>query len=72
MKKIFAIFCLMLTSAASDALSKDQYMHHAAGEFEVKMNPVSAANEPVMRMSNDRQSGKQNRQFCPRASRDDD
>ena len=30
-------------------------MHHAAGEFEVKMKPVSAADEPVMRMSLDKQ-----------------
>ena len=30
-------------------------MHHAAGEFEVKMKPVSAAEEPVMRMSLDKQ-----------------
>ena len=30
-------------------------MHHAAGEFEVKMQPVSAADESVMRMSLDKQ-----------------
>lgn len=30
-------------------------MHRAAGEFEVKMKPVSAAGEPVMRMSLDKQ-----------------
>ena len=30
-------------------------MNHAAGEFEVKMKPVSAADEPVMRMSLDKQ-----------------
>ena len=29
-------------------------MHHAAGEFEVKMKPVSATDEPVMRMSLDK------------------
>jgi hypothetical protein len=54
-RKILTIFCLMLTSAASDTPSKDQFMHHAAGEFEVKMKPVSAADEPVMRMSLDKQ-----------------
>ena len=30
-------------------------MHHAAGEFEVKMKPVSSTDEPVMRMSLDKQ-----------------
>ncbi len=30
-------------------------MHHAAGEFEVKLKPVSSAEEPVMRMSLDKQ-----------------
>lgn len=30
-------------------------MHHAAGEFEVKLKPVSSADEPVMRMSLDKQ-----------------
>ena len=30
-------------------------MHHAAGEFEVKMKPVSAGDEPVMRMSLDKE-----------------
>ena len=53
--KILAIFCLMLTTAASDAPSKDQFMHRATGEFEVKMKPVSAADEPVIRMSLDKQ-----------------
>jgi hypothetical protein len=35
--------------------AKDQTMHHAAGEFEVKLQPVSAVDEPVMRMSIDKQ-----------------
>jgi Protein of unknown function (DUF3224) len=35
--------------------SEDKNMHHAAGEFEVKIKPVSAADEPVMRMSLDKQ-----------------
>ncbi|MEQ1597650.1 MAG: DUF3224 domain-containing protein [Casimicrobium sp.] len=30
-------------------------MNHAAGTFEVKLQPVSAAEEPVMRMSLDKQ-----------------
>lgn len=30
-------------------------MHHATGEFEVEMQPVSTADEPVMRMSLDKQ-----------------
>ena len=53
--KILFIFCLMLVSAASSLPTKDQSMHHAAGEFDVKMQPVSAVDEPVMRMSLDKQ-----------------
>ncbi len=30
-------------------------MHHAAGEFEVKLQTISAADEPVMRMSLEKQ-----------------
>lgn len=55
MRRALAIFCLMLTTAASDVSSKDKYMHHAAGEFEVKIKPVAAGDEPVMRMSLDKE-----------------
>ena len=30
-------------------------MHHATGQFEVKLNPVSSTDEPVMRMTIDKQ-----------------
>jgi Protein of unknown function (DUF3224) len=55
MKRILAIVGLMLANFASASPSKDQLMHHATGEFDVKMQPVSTADEPVMRMSLDKQ-----------------
>jgi hypothetical protein len=51
----------MLTLAAAAAMfatpshAKDNEMHHAAGEFEVKLVPVSEANDALMRMSIDKQ-----------------
>jgi Protein of unknown function (DUF3224) len=45
----------MLAPAVLAFTSEDKNVHHAAGEFEVKMKPVSAADEPVMRMSLDKQ-----------------
>jgi hypothetical protein len=55
MKRMLAIVGLILASFASASPPKDQLMHHATGEFDVKMQPVSTADEPVMRMSLDKQ-----------------
>ncbi|MEQ1537987.1 MAG: DUF3224 domain-containing protein [Sphingorhabdus sp.] len=51
-------FAALLMVAAPLALAfttMENPMQHAAGEFEVKLNPVSSADEPVMRMSLDKQ-----------------
>jgi Protein of unknown function (DUF3224) len=53
--KIFAAALLLLAPVTMAFAPKDHIMHHAAGEFEVKLKPVSSAEEPVMRMSLDKQ-----------------
>jgi hypothetical protein len=40
---------------ATPSHAKDNEMHHAAGEFKVKLVPVSEATDPLMRMSIDKQ-----------------
>jgi Protein of unknown function (DUF3224) len=44
-----------MAALATPAWSKENVMMHAKGEFEVKLAPVSSADEPVMRMSIDKQ-----------------
>jgi Protein of unknown function (DUF3224) len=55
----FANRLLALAAAAamfaSPLHAKDNEMHHAAGEFEVKLVPVSEASDALMRMSIDKQ-----------------
>jgi hypothetical protein len=46
---------ILLATISTPALAKEPVMSHAKGEFEVKLVPVSAADEPVMRMSIDKQ-----------------
>jgi hypothetical protein len=46
---------ILLATISTPALAKEPVMQHAKGEFEVKLAPVSAADEPVMRMSIDKQ-----------------
>jgi Protein of unknown function (DUF3224) len=45
----------VLATLSSPVLAKEPIMSHAKGTFEVKMAPVSVADEPVMRMSIDKQ-----------------
>ena len=54
-KKMLSALLLLLAPAAMAFTSEEQPVHHAAGEFEVKLQPVSAADEPVTRMSLDKQ-----------------
>jgi Protein of unknown function (DUF3224) len=53
--KIVAAILLTLATAASASTPKELPMNHATGTFEVKLKPVSAADEPVMRMTLDKQ-----------------
>jgi hypothetical protein len=46
---------ILLATISTPALAKEPVMQHAKGEFEVKLAPISAADEPVMRMSIDKQ-----------------
>jgi Protein of unknown function (DUF3224) len=46
---------ILLATISTPALTKEPVMSHAKGEFEVKLAPVSSADEPVMRMSIDKQ-----------------
>jgi hypothetical protein len=46
---------ILLATISTPALAKEPVMSHAKGEFEVKLAPVSATDEPVMRMSIDKQ-----------------
>jgi hypothetical protein len=55
MKTLFAVFGMMLATAAPAESIKEPFMFHASGEFEVTLKPVSAADEGVMRMSIDKQ-----------------
>ncbi len=55
MKALLAAFGLMLATTASAEAIKEPFMFHAAGEFEVSLKPVSAADEAPMRMSIDKQ-----------------
>jgi hypothetical protein len=55
MKVLFAAVGLMLATAAPAESVKEPFMFHAAGEFDVALKPVSAADEAFMRMS-DRQA----------------
>lgn len=55
MKALFAAFGLMLATSASAESIREPFMFHANGEFEVSLKPVSASEEPVMRMSIDKQ-----------------
>jgi Protein of unknown function (DUF3224) len=45
----------ILATFVTPLSAKGNVMNHAKGEFEVKIATVSAANEPVMRMSIDKQ-----------------
>jgi hypothetical protein len=53
--KIVAATLLTLATAPSTTTAQELPMNHAAGTFEVKLKPVSAADEPLMRMSIDKQ-----------------
>ena len=53
--KVIAAILLTLATAAGASSPKELPMNHATGEFDVKMKPVSATDEPVMRMSIDKQ-----------------
>jgi len=55
MRGLLAAFAMMLATAASAESIKEPFMFHAAGEFEVSLKPVSAADEAPMRMSIDKQ-----------------
>ena len=55
MKALFAVFGVMLATASPTESIKEPFMFHAAGEFEVSLKPVSAADEAPMRMSIDKQ-----------------
>lgn len=55
MKGPLAAFAMMLATSASAESIKEPFMFHAAGEFEVSLKPVSAADEAPMRMSIDKQ-----------------
>jgi Protein of unknown function (DUF3224) len=46
---------VLFATLSTPALTKEPVMSQAKGEFEVKLAPVSAADEPVMRMSIDKQ-----------------
>jgi hypothetical protein len=46
---------VLFATLSTPALTKEPVMQHAKGEFEVKLAPVSATDEPVMRMSIDKQ-----------------
>jgi Protein of unknown function (DUF3224) len=46
---------VLLAAISIPALAKEPVMQHAKGEFEVKLAPVSPADEPLMRMSIDKQ-----------------
>lgn len=55
MRGLLAAFAMMLATAASAESIKEPFMFHAAGEFEVSLKPVSAADEAPMRKSIDKQ-----------------
>ena len=55
MKALLAAVSLMLAASAPAEPIKEPFMLHAAGEFEVSLKPVSAADEAPMRMSIDKQ-----------------
>ncbi len=54
MKKLLTAIAVLLAPAMSAQAGKEQTMHHAAGEFDVTLKPVSVADEPLMRMSIDK------------------
>lgn len=54
MKALFAVAGLILAAAAPAESIREPFMFHATGEFEVSLKPVSASEEPVMRMSIDK------------------
>ena len=54
MKKLLTAIAVLLVPAMSAQAGKEQTMDHAAGEFDVTLKPVSAADEPLMRMSIDK------------------
>ncbi len=49
--KILSGAVLLFAPMAMAFAAKEPLMNHAAGEFEVNLQPVSASDEPVMRMS---------------------
>ncbi len=55
MRTLLAAFSLILATSASAEAIKEPFMFHAAGEFDVSLKPVSAADEAPMRMSIDKQ-----------------
>jgi hypothetical protein len=56
MTKTLSAAILLFAAPAVMAFSyKDETMIHATGEFQVKLQPVSTADEPVMRMAIDKQ-----------------
>lgn len=54
-RKLIAAVMLFSTPMAMAFTKGDQSMLHAAGEFNVTVQPVSTADEPVMRLSIDKQ-----------------
>ena len=54
-RKLIAAVMLFSTPVAMAFTKGDQSMLHAAGEFNVTVKPVSSADEPVMRLSIDKQ-----------------
>lgn len=55
MRALLTAFALMLATSATAESIKEPFMLHAAGEFEVSLKPLSAADEAPMRMSIDKQ-----------------
>ena len=54
-RKLLSAVLLFNAPMAMAFEKEEQSMLHAAGEFNVKLQPISAADEPVMRMSIDKQ-----------------
>jgi hypothetical protein len=55
LRNIITSILLTVSTATAASTPQEPPMNHAVGTFEVKLQPVSAAEEPVMRMSIDKQ-----------------
>jgi Protein of unknown function (DUF3224) len=55
LRNIITAILLTVSTATAASTPQEIRMNHATGTFEVKLQPVSAAEEPVMRMSIDKQ-----------------